>query len=247
MVDQIEELQREIKELKARYDRFPSYLSGLSHDIRTPLNSIIGFSDLLREERVAHTDQKLYSQMITRSSRKLLNLMSNLIDLAKIETGNLVIYDQNVMMEALVEELTEEMEDIRKLYDKSTIRIHVSLHPETPQSIRSDRNRLFQILCILMENGLKFTSSGKVELEITPVLGKQVSFRVIDTGCGMSQDLIDGLFDIFPPVEVFDGKKIKSRGMSLLVVHRICELMKGSIRIISEPNKGTAITITLPT
>jgi len=247
MVDQIEELQREIRELKARYDLFPAYLSGLSHDIRTPLNSIIGFSDLLREEKVPHTEQKLYSQMITRSSRKLLNLMSNLIDLAKIETGNLVIYDQPVVIETLVEELSEEMEEMKRLYEKSGVKIHFSIHPETPMAIRSDRNRLFQILSILMENGLKFTTAGKVELEINPAPGKQISFRVIDTGCGMSQELIDGIFDIFPPNEVFDGKKIKSRGMSLLVVNRICQLMNGTIRIISEPTKGTAITLTFPT
>jgi signal transduction histidine kinase len=246
MLDQIEELKREINELKARYDQFPAYLSGLSHDIRTPLNSIIGFSDLLREEKVAHSEQKLYSQMITRSSRKLLTLMSNLIDLAKIETGNLVIYDQPVVIETLVEELSEELDEMKRLYEKGGVRLNFTVHPETPTMIRSDRNRLFQILTILMENGLKFTQTGRVELEIAPAPGKQLSFKVIDTGCGMSQELIDGIFDIFPPSEVFDGKKIKSRGMSLHVVHRICDLMNGTIRIISEPNKGTIITLTLP-
>ncbi|HBB92299.1 MAG: hypothetical protein A2X22_08435 [Bacteroidetes bacterium GWF2_49_14] len=246
MTDAIEELEQKVKELKEKNELFPSYLSGLSHDIRTPLNSIIGFADLLKEQPVTKAEQRLYSKMVARSSRKLLDLMSNLIDLARIETGNLVIYDQRVILADLLEELTSEMDEMKGLYDKESIQTVYTISPDVPAEFRSDRNRVYQVVRILQENSLKFTSIGRITLEVGAPTKKTLSFRIIDTGCGMSQATIDGLFELFPPADVLNGKKIKSRGLSLLVVKKLCELLKGTIKIISEPGKGTAVTVTLP-
>jgi signal transduction histidine kinase len=246
MTDDVQELRNQISGLEEKYKLLPSYLSGLSHDIRTPLNSIIGFADLLKESNVSRSDQRLYSQMIVRSSRKLLNLMSNLIDLARIETGNMQLFDQKVHLTELVEELSEEMNEMKILYGKSDIVLSFSLQEDSPKTMQSDRNRISQILRILLDNSLKFTSTGKISLEISYSNNQEIVFQVIDTGCGMSKETIDTLFELFPSSETLQSSTMKTRGMSLLVVKKICDMMGGTISVVSEINKGTAIRLSFP-
>jgi len=245
MDEYVSKPSEEISGYKEKAGLFPSYLSGLSHDIRTPLNSIIGFADLLKESNVSRNDQRLYSQMIVRSSRRLLNLMSDLIDLARIETGNLVLYEQKIYLSELIEELSDEVNEMKMLFGKNNIQILFSLQEDAPAYFLTDRNRLMQILRIILDNSLKFTEKGKISLQVSYLPGKEIVFQVIDTGCGMSKETVDTLFDLFPSESGPDAK-LKSRGLSLLVVSKLCEMMGGTLRVQSAVNEGTAFTLSFP-
>jgi signal transduction histidine kinase len=225
---------------------FPNYLSGLSHDIRTPLSAIIGFSDLLAEPRVSRADQRSYSLMIGRSSRKLLDLMSNLIDLAKMETGNLELFYKPVYFKDLIEDLNIEMDEMSNLYEKNHLHISYVAPPDAMASVYIDKGRLFQILRMLMENSLRFTKEGSVSLVIKQELNGNCSIEISDTGCGIDKETLRVLFEIFPPMDSPFGKKLKARGMSLSVVKKLCDMMDIGIQVNSSIGIGTVIRLIIP-
>lgn len=225
---------------------FPNYLSGLSHDIRTPLSAIIGFSDLLVEPRVSRIDQRNYCLMIGRSSRKLLDLMSNLIDLAKMETGNLELFYRNVYFKEFIEDLKIEMGEMSALYEKNHLAISYIAPADTSAKVFTDKGRLFQITKILMENSLRFTREGSINLNINQTSSSDCTIEVSDTGCGIDPETLRNLFEIFPPADTSLGQKMKSRGMSLSVVKKLCGMMDISIEVDSHVGVGTMIRLTIP-
>ncbi|MFA6129212.1 MAG: HAMP domain-containing sensor histidine kinase [Bacteroidales bacterium] len=225
---------------------FPNYLSGLSHDIRTPLSAIIGFSDLLAEPRVSRVDQRNYCLMIARSSRKLLDLMSNLIDLAKMETGNLELFSKNVYIKDFVEDVKLEFREMVTLYDKNHLAITYSAPTDNLACVFTDKGRLFQIIKILLENSLRFTKEGGINLLIKEEPLSHWTIEIRDTGCGIDQVTMANLFDMFPPAEVSMAKKMKSRGMSLSVVKKLCDMMEISIEAHSQLGVGTVMRLSVP-
>ena len=116
LVEQIESLKNELADSKLQNKLVPVYLAGLSHDIRTPLNAVLGFAGLLKDEDLDYDQLGFYSSMIVRGSRKLLETVTNLIDLAKIETDNLQIVKEKVVVSELFEELKDEMEEEKNLF-----------------------------------------------------------------------------------------------------------------------------------
>lgn len=246
MNNQIDLIEKVIPKLEDTHNLFPNYLSGLSHDIRTPLSAIIGFSDLLAEPRVSRADQRSYCLMIARSSRKLLDLMSNLIDMAKMETGNLELFNKKVILKELVEEVKLEMDELRVLYEKSQLNISYIAPHDVAASVFTDKGRLFQILKILMENSLRFTKEGSITLAVRLDPSSHCTIEVSDTGCGMDKDTLKNLFEIFPPADTVAGRKLKARGMSLSVVKKLCDMMSVSIEVSSHVGVGTIFRLTLP-
>ncbi len=247
MTDQLEALERELNAARKKNALFPNYLAGLSHDIRTPLNAIVGFAGLMGDADLDQDQVDFYSTMITRSSRKLLTMISNLIDLAKIETDNIHLFFERMSIGELFEELKEEMVEERRIYDKSSIDLLFQAPSNGSSFITSDRSRLFQVLKILMDNSLKYTNSGRISLIARSGKENQIHFIIQDTGAGMNEDTRNALFTLFP-VEVSDEPmvKLKTRGLGMLVVYKLVELMGGLISVESALGKGTTITITLP-
>ncbi len=225
---------------------FPNYLSGLSHDIRTPLSAIIGFSDLLIEPRLSRTEQRSYCLMIARSSRKLLDLMSNLIDLAKMETANLELFFKPVFIKDLVEELKIEINEMCSLYEKKHLIINYNTPPDQSAFFNADKGRVFQVIRILMENSLRFTKEGSITLEIKQDTPDLTTIEIADTGCGIEKDILRILFEMFPGPEAPLGKKTKSRGMSLAVVKKLCDMMGIVIEVRSWVGAGTKFTLSVP-
>lgn len=225
---------------------FPHYLSGLSHDIRTPLSAIVGFSDLLAEPRVSRADQRSYCQMIARSSRKLLDLMSNLIDLAKMDTGNLELFYRDFFFKDFIEDIKMDMDEFIALYEKTHLEISYIAPAESSSAVFIDRGRLLQIVKILMENSLRFTKDGSVSLVIKQNSPGICSIEVTDTGCGMDKETIKNLFQMFPRNDSQLGGKMKARGLSLNVVKRLCDMMNISIVVNSQVGIGTTVRLVIP-
>lgn len=225
---------------------FPHYLSGLSHDIRTPLSAIIGFSDLLVEPRLSRAEQRNYCMMIARSSRKLLDLMSNLIDLAKMETGNLEFFYKPVYIKDLVDELKIEINEMVTLYEKKGITISFNSTSNSTAFFVADKSRIFQIVKILTENSLRFTKEGSITLTFKQDNPEETVIQVADTGCGIEKEMLNVLFEMFPPADNPLGKKTKARGMSLSVVKKLCDMMGVTIEVSSWPGAGTYFTLKVP-
>jgi signal transduction histidine kinase len=245
MNNQIDLLEKVKPTLEDSNNLFPNYLSGLSHDIRTPLSAIIGFSDLLAEPRVSRADQRSYCLMIARSSRKLLDLMSNLIDLAKMETGNLELFYRAVNIRDLLEEVKMEMDEMRALYEKSQLEIVYSGPTDASTTVFTDKGRLFQIIKILMENSLRFTKEGSINITIKQTYPSNFTIEVNDTGCGIDKETLRNLFEIFPPADSPVRKKMKARGMSLSVLKKLCDMMNIGIEVNSLVGVGTKVKLTI--
>jgi protein-histidine pros-kinase len=210
------------------------------------LSAIIGFSDLLAEPRVSRTDQRSYCLMIARSSRKLLDLMSNLIDLAKMETGNLELFYKPVNIKDLIEDIRIEIEEMRTLYEKPELNITYIGPKDATATVFADKGRLFQMIKILMENSLRFTKAGDITLEIRQISASLCTIEVSDTGCGIDPETLKSLFVMFPPAESPFGKKLKARGMSLSVVKKLCDMMEIAIEIDSTVGVGTQVRLNIP-
>jgi len=225
---------------------FPNYLSGLSHDIRTPLSAIIGFSDLLIEPRLSRAEQRSYCLMIARSSRKLLDLMSNLIDLAKIETGNLEFFFKPVYIKDLIDELKIEINEMVSLYEKKQITLKFQAPADNMAYFITDKGRIFQIIRILMENSLRYTKEGSISLVIKQDSPELTTIEISDTGCGIEKELLKNLFEMFPPTDGPLGKKTKARGMSLSVVKKLCDMMGVGIEVSSWVGAGTKFKLNVP-
>ncbi len=225
---------------------FPNYLSGLSHDIRTPLSAIIGFSDLLVEPRVSRAEQRNYCLMIARSSRKLLDLMSNLIDLAKMETENLQLFYKPVFIKELIEELKIEINEMANLYEKKQLVFKYNGPTDHSAKVFADKGRLFHVIRILMENSLRFTKEGGITLSVIPHEHSSYLIEIQDTGCGIDRETLENLFTMFPPSEVDLGKKMKVRGMSMAVVKKLCDRMDIDITVTSTLGTGTITRLHVP-
>jgi len=244
--DRIDELEHQLAQMIQQTELFPGYLSGLSHDIRTPLNAIIGFSGLLEESDVTKDDRILYTRMITRSSRKLLTLISNLIDLAKLETGTLSLISKPVFLPDLIEDLEDEMLEEQKIYNKEHLTLRLNKPDNGTSLIVADHARLYQILKICFDNSLKYTDQGKIELSVTSCDDNHTCFRLKDTGRGMDAETLEQLFNLFSSDQMVPGNKMKTRGLAIMVAHRLAEFMQGELRVMSQLGKGTTVLLTLP-
>lgn len=245
LLEKLSELQTELAEARMLNALFPNYLAGLSHDIRTPLNAIVGFAGLLTEPDLDKEQLKYYSYMITRSSRKLLSMISNLIDLAKMETGSLNLYKERINLAELFEDIREEMEEEQRLYGKEKIKLSFQSPYNGSGNIRADRTRLYQVLKIFLDNSLKYTKSGEIQLIARIEEGKRISFSIRDTGQGMDQHTVDNLFQLFPTGQMPENQKIKSRGLGMLVAYKLSHMMDGELLVHSQPKQGTTVSLTL--
>lgn len=242
----IRELEAQVAQLTQSQELFPGYLSGLSHDIRTPLNAIIGFAGLMDDEETEREELEMYARMITRSSRRLLTLISNLIDLAKMETDTLQLFSEQVFVPDLIEDLEDEMKEEQKVYNKEHLLLELHQPSNGASLVTADRSRLYQVLKILFDNSLKYTDRGRIELSVHHESPNLTCFSLRDTGKGMEPDLLNQLYQLFPVGNLSRGARIKSRGLGMLVAKELTARMQGELKVNSVPGKGTTVQVVLP-
>lgn len=245
LLEQIESLKKELESSQQENALIPSYLAGLSHDIRTPLNAILGFSGLLTDDELGSEELTFYSSMIIRSSRKLLSTISNLIDFAKMKTDNLRMSKEKVVVSELFSELEEEMLQEKKLFGKEGIEFFFHSPINGVGTIMTDRTKLYQVLKIFLDNSLKYTSQGEIEL-ISKVDGTNLGFRISDTGKGMDESTLDTVFTLFSDQNLELGQKMKTRGLGMAVANELIHRMSGEVLVNSKPSVGTTISFSLP-
>ena len=223
------------------------FLANMSHELRTPLNAIIGYSEMLHElaEEEGLADFSGDLGKIQDAGRHLLSLISDILDLSKIEAGKLEIYLEDV-------ELRDLMEEVRAIVDplaaKNANRLEINCPPDLV-SLHTDRSKLKQSLLNLLSNAAKFTSNGTVALDIaraSPGPDSMVTFTIRDTGIGMTQEQLAKLFEAFAQADASTTKRYGGTGLGLAITKRFCEILGGGVTVASEPGKGSTFTITLP-
>ena len=224
------------KEKAEEADRLKSaFLANMSHEIRTPLNATVGFSSLLEEAEDAE-EKHLYITIIEENNKLLLQLISDILDLSKIEAGTFDIIPEQVDAQQLCNELLQAMQV------KATEQVEILLAPELPElTFTSDKNRLYQVLLNFITNALKFTSKGSIVIDYQ-INGNEVRFSVQDTGMGIEPEKQEAIFTRFVKLNNF----IAGTGLGLSICQSIVTQLGGKIGVESKPGEGSCFWFTHP-
>ncbi len=223
------------------------FLATMSHELRTPLNAIIGYSELMTRhpERFATEKAKDPLERILRAGRHLLNLINDLLDMAKIEAGKTSFRYEDVDVAALVRDAVETTRSLAE-QTGNTVSVH---SPAGLPHLRTDPKRLTQVALNLLSNACKFTERGRVDISIAPALAdgrNWIEIAVADTGVGMGREQLDRLFEDFSQGDEAAQRKFGGTGLGLAISRRICRAMGGDLTVVSEPGKGSTFTARLP-
>lgn len=243
----VEKRTHELKQALAKAesaDRLKSaFLATMSHELRTPLNSIIGFSGILRQGLAGpmNPEQSKQLAMIGNSANHLLALINDILDLSKIEAGQLQIQSEPFNIKESIDKLVKLFSPM--LNEKNLkLETKISL---TDKTMKSDQRRVEQILMNLLSNAIKFTEKGKITLEAIQI-SDRVKISVIDTGIGIHKDDIASLFKPFSQIDNKLGRRFDGTGLGLSICQRLIEKLTGSIWVNSEPQKGSVFAFELP-
>lgn len=234
---------RLFREIEAANKHKSDFLARVSHDLRTPLNSIIGFTRIVlrRMEGQLPNLQKENLQKVLISSEHLLHLINELLDLAKIDAGKMEVSADTFRVEDIINMTTTTVEPLLK---DGRVRIVRDITPNLPP-LKTDRDKLKQILLNLLSNAAKFTEQGEIKVSASPENGN-LKLAVADTGIGMKKEALNHIFEEFQQAEKTTASKYGGTGLGLAIVKKFINLMGGDIVVESEEGKGSRFTITLP-
>jgi len=236
--------QRRAEAARQQSEHKSRFLASVSHELRTPLNSILGFSQLLRSNRFGSLNprQERYLRHIESSGQHLLGLINEVLDLSRIEAGQMEIEIEDLGLRAV---LAEAQDRVSPMAQARGIQLSVRCE-EAGIRVLADHRRLHQVLLNLLSNAIKFTpAGGQVELGACPE-EKSVAIWVKDTGIGIPVDFQRAVFEDFVQVRGGAGDGQEGTGLGLALCSRLMELMGGQIRLQSEPGQGSLFTVVLP-
>lgn len=232
------------KEKAEENDRLKSaFLANMSHEIRTPLNSIIGFAELLSDPDFEQDERYEFASLIGASGNNLLAIITNIMDISKIEAGQVEVNKCAFNAQKLIDDVHNEYK-FRALDKGIDMRI-ASTTPDEDCSIYSDQIKIKQVLINFVGNALKFTGNGFIEIGIK-VNNESVEFFVKDTGLGISDTHREQIFERFRQVEDSSTRKYGGNGLGLAISKSLIELLGGTIGMESEPGKGSRFYFILP-
>lgn len=241
----IESLKKETARAVTSDKHKSSFLANMSHELRTPMNSIIGFTNMLASKEIPEEMKESFIDHIQTSSDMLLNLIDDIIDIAKIEDGQLKITKIDCNPAEIIESLVPNFEAYKNRAEKNHLEIRVQL-PEQDLLFKTDSFRLKQILSNLMSNAIKFTEQGWVEIGVREKGQQHLEFYVEDSGIGMTKDDLRTIFDRFQQTKLSEEKKISGTGLGLAISKNLVEMLGGTMWVASEQSKGTRFTFELP-
>ncbi len=245
--EQVDELETQKIAAEAANRTKSEFLANMSHEIRTPMNGIMGMLQLLGTTKL-QDEQRQYVNVALQSSLRLTTLLSDILDLSRIEAGKLQIVGETFALSSLKDAIFDLQSAAAR---EKGIALHFVLDPKVPRLLVGDEVRLRQIIFNLVGNAIKFTTNGSVTLEIS-MLGHtrpgqiRVLFCIEDTGIGISDALLDTIFDPFVQGEGHYTRHFQGAGLGLAIVRRLVELMGGGLAIESLEGRGTCAYVSLP-
>lgn len=246
---QVEDRTKQLRKSVGRLEEMSRYksqfLSNMSHELRTPLNAILGFANLLAAEHFGSLNdkQKDYVQRVEEGGFRLLDLIKDLLEMAKIDSGDASLQIASYSLQSLFE---VPISRARSQASKHQLQLEVDLKEET-QEVLADKHKFRQIMTNLLSNAVKFTpSGGKITIESSFTEQGELLTRISDTGCGVDIDHIDCLFDEFHRVEKKGTLTQGGIGIGLPICKRLVELHGGKIGVESKPGKGSVFWFSLP-
>ena len=221
------------------------FLTVMSHEMRTPLNGILGVLDMLTTTPL-NPQQKRYAKIATSSSEILLEHVNEALDITRIETGELQLTEQDFDLSALVHGLMDVFEPLAR---EKNLTIALEFPPAMLGTYHADAGRIRQILTNLIGNAIKFTEQGGITLRVSGIHGQDGSslrIEVADTGIGIPPTQQENVFEDFFALAHSEGRQARGDGLGLAISRRIARAMDGDVTVKSKPNQGSTFTLTLP-
>src|SRR5262249_44760950 len=234
------------RQLQQASEHKSQFVASMSHELRTPLNAIIGLTDMLVTNAARFGTEKAQEplQRVNRAGTHLLGLINQVLDLSKIEAGQLELNPQTVQLAPLIEEV---IGTARQLAEQNKIRLLVEAQ-ENLDTLTVDPMRLRQILLNLLSNAFKFTKEGEVTLRARRNTNGSdwIELAVADTGIGMTAEQQAKLFEEFTQADATTAQRFGGTGLGLAITRKLARLMGGDVTVASEPGKGSVFTVRLP-
>lgn len=240
-------LEEQVKIANAANAAKTNFLFNMSHDIRTPMNAILGYAEILKKHMEESDPNRQYVEHIYTSGEYLMSLIGNVLETARIESGRVELNEEVICIRDLLEAVTQAF---RPAAEKKNLELSLSIHVGY-EYIYSDSTKVNQILLNVMNNAIKYTPAGKVDVTLQELPGGKegwITHRITvkDTGIGISKEFLPQVFDLFARERSATDSKIAGTGLGLRITKKLVERMGGTIAIDSEQGNGTAVVITLP-
>ncbi|WP_061221619.1 response regulator [Leptospira borgpetersenii] len=237
------EQKTEQLELSGKYKS--EFLANMSHELRTPLNSLLILSKDLADNKKKNLDEDQVesANIIYKSGHDLLVLINEVLDLSKIESGKMSVNLERVVLRTFVKDL---ISGFKLQATKKKLDLDLIYYEDLPEKIRTDPQRLDQILKNLISNALKFTERGRIQLEVKRQNSDKILFSVIDSGIGIPEEKYSAIFEAFQQVDGSTSRKYGGTGLGLSISRELAGLLGGEIHLKSKVNKGSTFSLLLP-
>ncbi|CAL1518314.1 ATP-binding protein [Chitinophaga sp. MM2321] len=243
LIEALDESRQQEKKLAAVKDQF---LANMSHEIRTPMNAVMGFTHLLQAQPLNERSQE-YVSAIAGAGRNLLEIINDILDISKIESGMMRIEATSFSLHGILHALYTMF---RPKAEEKHLQLTVTIDDQVPDLLYGDGMRLTQVLVNLTSNAIKFTSEGAVDIHVACIKAAgnivRIVFTVRDTGIGIEPAKLDSIFDRFNQAEASTTRKYGGTGLGLTIVKQLIELQDGTITVESKPGAGSTFKVELP-